>query len=138
MIICNLSPYSPEQGSQVCYQKREVRSSGRAAKTVWLAQCPAIGVLPQCHPYSQDCHHQGSQDIYSKLSSEFPYNTRLAEADTVRMGPDFQAKLDLTSRSFMNRATVNFNQLPAELRKITKTEIFKSRLKIWVIENYKL
>ena len=76
--------------------------------------------------------------ICSKLFSEFPYNTRLAESESVRMGPDFQAKLDLTERSFMNRATVNFNQLPAELRKILKTETFKLKLKIWVIENYKI
>ena len=76
--------------------------------------------------------------ICSKLSSEFPYNTRLAESESVRMGPDFQAKLDLTERSFMNRATVNFNQLPAELRKDLKIETFKLKLKLWVMENYKL
>jgi hypothetical protein len=39
--------------------------------------------------------------IFSKLSSEFPYNTRLAESESVRMGPDFQAKLDLTERTFI-------------------------------------
>ena len=55
--------------------------------------------------------------IHSKLSTQFPYNTRLAESESVRMGSDFQAKLDITERSFMNRATVNYNQLPAELRK---------------------
>ena len=76
--------------------------------------------------------------IFSKLSSEFPYNTRLADSESVRMGPDFQAKLDLTERSFMNRATVNFNQLPAEHRKIPKTETFKLKLKMWVMENYKV
>ena len=73
--------------------------------------------------------------IFSKLSSEFPYNTRLAESESVRMGTEFQAKLDLTERSFMNRATLNFNQLPTDLRKIQKCETFKLKLKKWVIEN---
>ena len=51
------------------------------------------------------------------------------------MGAGFQAKLDLTERSFMNRATLNFNQLPTDLRKIQKCETFKLKLKKWVIEN---
>ena len=76
--------------------------------------------------------------IFSKLSSEFPYNTRLAESESVRMGPEFQCKLDLTERSFMNRATLNYNQLPPELRKISKIEAFELQLKIWVVENYKI
>ena len=56
--------------------------------------------------------------IHSKLSTQFPYNTRLAQTDSVRMGPEFKAKLELTEKTFMNRATVSYNLLPAELRKI--------------------
>ena len=73
--------------------------------------------------------------IYSKLCSEFPYNTRLAQSDSVRMGPDFMAKLELTEKSFLNRATVSFNKLPSEIRKIEKLEAFKAKLKEWVLEN---
>ena len=40
--------------------------------------------------------------IYSKLSSEFPYNTRLADSKVVRMGPKCQSKLELTEKSFMS------------------------------------
>ena len=76
--------------------------------------------------------------IYSKLSSEFPYNTRLAESEAVRMGEDFQAKLDLTEISFMHRGTVSYNQLPTDLRKINNLEDFKSKLKNCVVENCKL
>ena len=75
--------------------------------------------------------------IFSKLSSEFPYNTRLAQSDSVRMGPEFKSKLELTERSFMNRATVSFNQLPSEFRSETKIETFKIKLKKWVLENVK-
>ena len=33
--------------------------------------------------------------IYSKLATEFTYNTRLAQLDSLRMGPDFQSRLEL-------------------------------------------
>ena len=72
--------------------------------------------------------------IHSKLCSEFPYNTRLAQSDSVRMGPDFMAKLELTEKSFLNRATVSFNKLPSGIRKIEKIEAFKAKLKILPLE----
>ena len=75
--------------------------------------------------------------IHNKLDMEFPYNTRLAQSDSVRMGPTFKTRLELTERSFMNRATVCFNQLPPDLRKVEKLESFKIKLKKWVLENHK-
>ena len=76
--------------------------------------------------------------IYKKLSSEFPFNTRLAQSESVRMGPEFQSKLELTEKSFMSRATLSFNKLPATLRQIPKIELFKKKLKVWVQENCKI
>ena len=76
--------------------------------------------------------------ISDKLNLEFPYNTRLAGSESVRMGTAFKAKLALTERSFLNRSTVNFNQLPTELRQIQKIEVFKKKLKQWVIQNIKI
>ena len=76
--------------------------------------------------------------IYSKLCMEFPYNTRLAQSESVRMGPDFQSKLELTEKSFLNRATLSFNNLPQEIRRTPKLETFKIKLKNWVQENCKL
>ena len=73
--------------------------------------------------------------IYNKLATQFPYNTRLAQSDSVRMGPEFKSKLDLTEKSFMNRATDSFNRLPEYLRKISKIETFKIKLKQWVQVN---
>ena len=73
--------------------------------------------------------------IFNKLSSEFPYNTRLAQSESVRMGPEFQTKLELTEKSFMSRATVSFNKLPASIRQISKIGTFKKKLKTWVLEN---
>ena len=76
--------------------------------------------------------------IYNKLSSDFPYNTRLAQSEAVRMGPDFKSKLELTEKSFMSRATTSFNQLPTSLRQIPKIEAFKKKLKSWVLENVQI
>ena len=76
--------------------------------------------------------------IYSKLTSEFPYNTRLAESQAVRMGPDFRSKLELTERSFMQRATASFNQLPTTLRQNQSLGNFKFKLKTWVQENIEI
>ena len=76
--------------------------------------------------------------IHTKLSTQFPYNTRLSQAETVRMGPEFKSKLELTENSFMNRATVSYNKLPPELRKIPKLDLFKQNLKVWTIENVKM
>ena len=78
------------------------------------------------------------QYIYSKLSTQFPYNTRLAQSDSVRMGPEFKSKLEITEKSFMNRSTVSYNKLPSELRKIEKLELFKKNLKVWILENVKV
>ena len=73
--------------------------------------------------------------IYNKLATEFPYNTRLAQSEAVRMGPEFKSKLELTKKSFMNRATLSFNRLPASLRQTPKIEVFKKTLKVWVAEH---
>ena len=75
--------------------------------------------------------------IYSKLQNQFPYNTRLAQTASVRMGAEFRSKLELTERSFMVRATLDYNLLPPELRKVPKLETFKKKLKMWVMEHIK-
>ena len=76
--------------------------------------------------------------IFNKLSTEFPYNTRLAQSECVRMGSQFKSKLELSEKSFMNRATVSFNLLPTSLRQIPKIEQFKKKLKAWVWENHRV
>ena len=79
--------------------------------------------------------NKSPQYIYTKLASEFPYNTRLASSESVRMGPDFQTKLSLTEKSFMNRATLSYNLLLTSIRKIQSVEVFKKNLKSWVLAN---
>ena len=76
--------------------------------------------------------------IYRKLSLDFPYSTRLAESASVRRGPQFQERLDLTEKSFMNRGTKYYNQLPADLRKVEKMETLKIKLKAWIQEHIEI
>jgi hypothetical protein len=105
-----------------------------------LRQCGWLSVRQLVFYHSVILIYKTSQTtypkyIYSKLATEFPYNTRLAQTDSVRMGPDFQSRLELTEKSFMNRATLGYNQIPTELRQIKKIEMFKMKLKTWVTEN---
>ena len=43
--------------------------------------------------------------IFQKLSTTFPYETRLAESNAIRTGEQFQPTLELTKKSFIHRAT---------------------------------
>ena len=54
------------------------------------------------------------------------------------MGSRFQSRLELTEKSFMNRATLSYNLIPPELRKVPKLPSFKKKLRKWVVENIKL
>ena len=76
--------------------------------------------------------------IHDKLIGEFSYNTRLAASEVINVGAEFQAKLALTEKSFLNRSVLWFNQLPIEIRKIDKIEAFKKNLKLWVLVNISL
>ena len=105
-----------------------------------LKQCGWLSVRQLVFYHSVILVHKTIQNkspkyIYEKLATDFPYSTRLASSDSVRMGPNFQAKLSLTEKSFMNRATVSYNQLPSVVRKLKSIEIFKKNLKMWVLEN---
>ena len=73
--------------------------------------------------------------IYNKLATDFPYNTRLAASESIRMGPETKPRLVLTEKSFINRATSSYNQLPASIKQAPTVEVFKRRLKPWVLEN---
>ena len=105
-----------------------------------LRQCGWLSVRQLVFFHSASLIYKTIKTTYpkylsSKLSSEIPYNTRLAQSDAVRMGPEFKAKLELTEKSFMNRGTVSFNQLPSDIRQTTKVESFRKKLKVWVMQN---
>ena len=105
-----------------------------------LRQCGWLSVGQLTYYHSVILVHKTMQTtypkyIYNKLSSEFPYNTRLAQSDVVRMGPDFKSRLEITEKSFMQRATISYNTLPTSIRQTQKLQQFKKNLKAWVLEN---
>ena len=77
------------------------------------------------------------QHLYDRLrkSGDFPYNTRLATSGSIRMGPSFKTRLNITERSFVNRATAHYNSIPDEIRQCPTLETFKRKLKAWIQAN---
>ena len=67
-----------------------------------LNQCGWLSVRQLVCYHSIILIYKTKTKFPSKLATQFPYNTRLAQSDSVRMGPEFQSKLDLTKKSFMN------------------------------------
>ena len=73
--------------------------------------------------------------MYKKLSSSFPYKTRFATNQNIRMGPDFQANHSLTQVSFRWRGSQLWNNLPSEVKGIGNLGKFKNKAKNWVLDN---
>ena len=66
---------------------------------------------------------------------QFPYPTRLAASETIRIGPAFTSRLSITEKSFVNRGMKYYNSLPAELRKLSSLSSFKPNLRNWIQDN---
>jgi hypothetical protein len=74
--------------------------------------------------------------LHEKVTSEFPYPTSSANANLIRMGPQFHTEHSLAQASFRWRASHQWNQLPIAIRQSRKLPIFKKKLKNWVRENF--
>ena len=68
--------------------------------------------------------------MHRKFSKPFPYNTRAAAGDNIRMLQD--EEYSFSSQSFMVRGSKIWNSLPAELRVMDKVDRFKKGLKQWI------
>ena len=80
-------------------------------------------------------HTEYPKYLHNKVMSQFPYNTRQKTSNAIRIGPQFDARLDLAQKSFRWRSVKYWNNVPDSIRKITKTENFKKLLKNWVLNN---
>ena len=72
--------------------------------------------------------------IYQKISTDFPRRTRIASTNAIHLGPQFDFEKELTRASFRWRATMLWNDLPSEIRKLPKVNKFKISLKKWIME----
>ena len=100
-----------------------------------LAQCGwlsvrQLAVYQTCILVFKVLEQKSPQYLYGMFSAEYRRETRLelkADADT----PD----LDLMVNSFRWRALREYNQLPAELRKVNSLKSFKPSLWKWIRSN---
>ena len=104
---------------------------------MWVAKCETVDFFHSVVLVYKTILTTYPKYIYTKLSTQFPYNTRLANTEDVRMGSSFQSRLELTENFFKNRATLSYNLIPPELRKVPNLQSFKKELKKWVMENIK-
>ena len=72
--------------------------------------------------------------LYDKLSSEYPYRTRYATQENIRIGGS-QNHPQLCQRSFRWRASKQWNQLPANLKMSKTVNQFKMGLFQWTKNN---
>ena len=105
---------------------------------VVLHQCGWLSVRQMVHYHSLLLVHKVKLDakpeyFKSHFSSEFPYRTRLATGMGIRR--DNRYNHDVTRLSFIPRTTAAWNQLPANLRSIETTTLFKNKLKSWIKDN---
>ena len=68
----------------------------------------------------------------NKLQRRFPYNTRRSYENCFTI--DNIPKTEILKKSFFFRSQTLWNQLPSEMKKLTKVEEFKRKLRAWIKE----
>ena len=86
--------------------------------------------------------NKSPQYLYEKLSGNhlsLHYRTRFVtnqdQNQNIRLDPDSKAILEIANRSFKYRVINQWNQLPVEIKQVSKIDIFKKMLRKWVQEN---
>ena len=70
--------------------------------------------------------------LSKKFSTDHPYRTRQATGGGLRFGEEYDATSGLSHGNFCYRGTVNYNRIPAHIRKAKSVQTFKFKLKQWV------
>ena len=71
--------------------------------------------------------------LFDKISKEFEHKTRLATSNGIKETE--KIKSDERKKSFIPRATRQWNHLPVSLRSVVNLKQFKKELKVYVKEN---
>ena len=66
------------------------------------------------------------------FTMDYNCNTRQAARMEIRQDRD-KPELELTKDSFRWRATREYNRIPAEIRRISSIQLFKTRLWRWIV-----
>ena len=70
--------------------------------------------------------------LATKMSTTYPRETRQATTGCIRFGEQFSANQNPIQKSFCNRATIQYNSIPASIRTVKSLPVFRSRLKKWL------
>ena len=73
--------------------------------------------------------------LAAKMCTTHPRKTRQATSGCIRFGEQFSANQNPIQKSFCNRATNQYNSIPASIRTVKSMPLFKSRLKKWIETN---
>ena len=71
----------------------------------------------------------------SVINAQFPYMTRQAASGGIRYSEDHVRRRALTHRGYRYRATVQYNQIPGEIRGSKTDQTFKKKLRVWIKAN---
>ena len=75
---------------------------------------------------------------YEKLSGDFHFQHRTRFAQQNSIGPRYDAKYQLSSRSFQFRASKQWNNLPPDIKQAESFPKFKQMLKEWIKSNIQI
>ena len=73
--------------------------------------------------------------LAAKMNTTHPIETRQATSGCIRFGEQFSANQNPIQKSFCNRATHQYNSIPASIRTVKSMPLFKSRLRKWIETN---
>jgi hypothetical protein len=75
------------------------------------------------------------QHLSDKLKNEYKYDTRVSKTNIVKWGSQFKANNSLTKKSWRWRGSINYNQVPEDIKNNPVLSKFKMKLKHWVRQN---
>ena len=113
--------------------RSDLSTAGHLAQCGWLS-VKQLAFYQTCVLVFNVLENKSPQYLYMMFNREYIKNTRQAARREIRQDggiPD----LGLMWNSFRWRALREFNQIPAELRKVGTLKSFKTGLKKWIVLN---
>ena len=78
------------------------------------------------------------ENLRKKFITDHPYRTRQAAGGGLRYGEEYDGTSGLSHNSFFYRGTIDYNRIPAHIRKERTMDTFKYKMKQWVSSNIPL
>ena len=113
--------------------RSDLSTAGHLAQCGWLS-VKQLAFYQTCVLVFNVLENKSPQYLYKMFNREYMKNTRQAARREIRQDggiPD----LGLMCNSFRWRTLREFNQIPAELRKVGTLKSFKTGLKKWIVLN---